>query len=239
MTQGTYRNHQHYIAEGWSSEPKESFKALAALAAAVRLPSDARWLDIGCATGELIGYLSGVFQSFQFAGVDVTEDLLDVARKRLPGAEFAQASATSLPAAMRRQFDVVTAIGCMSIFDESEIGAFWDNLIGAAKPGGLVVVLSPLNEFGVDAIIRHRKRIDGMAGAWEAGWNVYSLDTIKSLLTERGCDVRFERFEIPFDLPRKPDPIRTWTMKTESRDRQLTDGLKLLVDHYFCVARAR
>ena len=235
MTQGAYRNHQHYIAEGWSSEPKESFKALAALVAAAELPSGARWLDIGCATGELIGCLSGVFADFQFTGVDVTEDLLGVARKLLPEAEFVKASATVLPATMRGQFDVVTAIGCMSIFDDNEIGAFWDNLIGAAKPGGLVIVLSPLNEFGIDAIIRHRKRIAGVAGAWEAGWNVYSLETIKSLLTDRGCDVRFERFEIPFDLPRKPDPIRTWTMKTESRDRQLTNGLKLLVDHYFCV----
>lgn len=38
--------------------------------------------------------------------------------------------------------------------------------------------------------------------------------------------------EFIFDLKPKEDPVRTWTMRTETNERQLTNGLKLLIDHY-------
>lgn len=233
MTEPAYRNHKHYISEGWSREPKETFKALISLLkreGVERLPSI---LDVGCATGELLGYLTSVWSEGRRVGVDVTEDLLQEGRRLLPRVEFMKASALALPQTLHAQFDLVTSIGCMSIFDEVEIERYWDNLLSATRPGGLFIVLSPLNEFGVDAIIHHRKRGETGPGAWEKGWNIFSQKTIDEILKGRGIQARFERFEIPFDLRPRADPIRTWTMRTEQRERQLTNGLKLLIDHYF------
>ncbi len=193
-----------------------------------------RVLDVGCATGEFMGYLRSRMHSASFIGVDVTEDLLIAGRSLLPEAEFINASAIALPKFLAG-FDVVCAMGCMSIFDETQIEVFWDNLIGASKPGGLVIVLAPLNEFGVDAMIRHRKRRDGVPGDWETGWNIFATETIRDLLLTRGLKLHLQRFHIPFDLPRKVDPIRTWTFSTTERERQLTNGLKLLIDHYFMI----
>jgi SAM-dependent methyltransferase len=237
MSQPAYRNHEHYIAEGWSREPKETFKALASILARRGRLTDVDVLDVGCATGELLGFLAGRMERCRFTGVDVSEDLLVAGRKLAPFAEFRLASALALPADFTGKFDVVCAMGCMSIFDEREVEAFWDNLLRAAKPGGLVIVLSPLNEHGVDAVIRHRKRMDGRLRDWETGWNVFSTATVQELLAARNAKLELERFDLPFDLAPKPDPVRTWTIATDGRPRQLTNGLKLLIDHYFMIVQ--
>jgi SAM-dependent methyltransferase len=237
MTDAAYRNHAHYISEGWNREPKELFKSLRAIAEREQLPAEPAILDVGCATGELLGYLSSIFPGGRYVGVDVTDDLLSEGRRLMPAAEFFKASALQLPAEFSGRFDLVASVGCMSIFNENEIDTYWENLLAAAKPGGLVVVMTLLNEYGVDAIIRHRKRAAGELGQWETGWNVFSIQTVQELLAARGQSARFERFDISMDLPQKPDPIRTWTMKTGTRDRQLTNGLKLLVDQYYSIVR--
>jgi SAM-dependent methyltransferase len=237
VSAASYRNRGHYLAEGWSREPKESFKALAAIAEREGAFDAREALDVGCATGELIGYLATLVPGCRFTGVDVGKDLLAEAGRLLPRAEFVAASVLDLPPALAGRFDLVTAIGCMSIFDETEIGRFWDSLLAATRPGGLVIVLAPMNEFGVDTMIRHRKRIAEEPGAWETGWNVFAHETIAELLAARGCRPSFERFQIPIDLPRRPDPVRTWTMPRPDGGRQLTNGLKLLVDHWFTIVR--
>jgi len=238
VTDASYRNFGHYIGEGWSAEPKQSFVALASHLAGEHGPAPAgELLDIGCATGELMGYLGAQFPALRCTGVDVFDELLDQGRKNLPSATFVKASALALPSEWRAKFDIVTAIGVASVFDETEIEGFWRNLFGAARPGGTIAVLSPLNEFGVDTMIRHRKRRAGAPLGWETGWNVFAIDTITEIVRSLGATLRIERFRFDGELLPRADPVRTWTIATGQDPKQLTNGLKLLVDHYFMIAR--
>lgn len=234
-----YRNFGHYIAEGWQAEPKESFKAIAAHIAARQPAGGGRLLDVGCATGELLGFLAANFPELELTGADVFDELLTTGRRLLPAAQFVKASALELPGELRERFDIVTAVGVMSIFDEAQLLRFWQGLLDATRPGGLIIVLSPLNEYGVDTLIRHRKRRDGQRLDWETGWNVFSLETIRETLAGFGQQVDFERFVFKPVLRPREDPVRTWTLPTESNPHQLTNGLKLLVDHYFMLVRKR
>jgi trans-aconitate methyltransferase len=240
MAGAEYRNFGHYLGEGWSSEPKQTFVALADHLIAERggAPSG-ELLDIGCATGELIGYLLTRFPGLACTGVDVFDELLVQARKNVPPATFMKASALELPMTLSHRFDIVTAVGVASVFDDAGIQVFWKNLLAAARPGGTVAVLSPLNEYGVDTVVRHRKRREGHPLAWETGWNVYAIETIREIVAGLGASLRIERFRFRGRLDPKPDPVRTWTMSTEKDPEQLTNGLKLLVDHYFMIARAK
>jgi SAM-dependent methyltransferase len=237
-TVAQYANHRHYLREGWAREPKASFRRLAEMLATDPVDGFRRLLDVGCATGELIGYLASQFPEVRFTGVDLFPELVEAAAEQLPGATFRQGSVLDLPEELAGALDVVTAMGCMSIFDENDLEKFWDNLLRVVRPGGRVVVLAPLNEFGCDIVVRHRKRIgEEPAGAWESGWNTYSFETITELLARRGKTCTFERFAPDLELMRRPDPVRTWTLHT-AEGRHFTNGLKLIVDHYFISVRA-
>jgi SAM-dependent methyltransferase len=232
-TAAKYANHRHYLREGWAREPKASFRRLAELLVTEPVAEFHRLLDVGCATGELVGYLKSQFPAARFTGVDLFPELVDAAAEQLPDETFRQGSVLDLSAEFDGAFDVVTAMGCMSIFDENDLERFWDNLLRVVRPGGRVVVLAPLNEFGCDVVVRHRKRIEGgPVGAWESGWNTYSFDTITELLARRGKTCTFERFAPELELARRADPVRTWTLHT-AEGRHFTNGLKLIVDHYF------
>lgn len=238
MTDAKYRNFGHYLRDGWSAEPKQTFVALGDHLVHERGGAvEGRLLDVGCATGELIGYLRARFPALQCTGVDLFDELLAQARANLPAVTFVKASALALPPEFKDRFDVITVMGVASVFDDTEIEAFWRGMFAAAKPGGTIAVLSPLNEYGVDTVVRHRKRCDGAPLPWETGWNVYAIDTIAEIVGALGGDLRIERFRFTGTLERRPDPVRTWTLPTAENPQQLTNGLKLLVDHYFMLAR--
>jgi SAM-dependent methyltransferase len=239
MAKPTYKNHGWYIATGWSKEPRERFKAVVPLIESHMALSDLNVLDVGCATGELLGYLGKAIKSARLTGVDVSEDLLEAGRALLPEADFRLASALALPKEFAGRFDVVTSIGCMSIFDVSEIASYWSNLLGACRPGGLAIVLAPLNEYGVDVMIQHRKRMPSKAPVWETGWNVFSMETIHEVLRELGQEMETLPFRISFPIARDQDPVKTWTTRFEDNEFQLTNGLKLLINHYFMLVRKR
>ncbi len=227
-----YQNFEHYITEGWSKNPKEIFKFLDFFIAQEKRNAPVSLLDVGCATGELIYFLSDHYPQFRYTGIDVFDDLIEHCKKLQPDKEFLNASILELPDSLYHQFDIITVVGVMSIFDESELQIFFSNLFKACRPGATIYILSPFNEFGVDCEITHRKRKKGVKGEWEKGWNVFSKETIGELIQNQCNQWSFHPFRIHFDLKPKEDPVRTWTMRTETNERQLTNGLKLLIDHY-------
>jgi ubiquinone/menaquinone biosynthesis C-methylase UbiE len=94
-------------------------------------------LDVACGTGRHLGYLK---ERFHCVGVDVNQEMLDVARQRLPGINLRQADMTQLD--LGGQFDVITclgsAIGYARTYNnlQETLGRFFRHL----KPGGVAVV---------------------------------------------------------------------------------------------------
>ncbi len=230
-TSTQYKNYHHYLTDGWSKEPKEMFKFLAEQMKTLPLISGQKVLDIGCATGELIHFLSQQFRQLSYSGVDVFDELIDTCKHLQPHVQFLNASALNLPEEFNNQFDIVTVVSVISIFNTSELQQFWDNLFRVTKKNSVIYVLSPFNEFGVDCEIRHRKRIDDVKGDWERGWNIFCMETIAEFLENRCERWDFYPFKFNLDLKQRKDPVRTWTMKTEFNERQLRNGMKLMVDH--------
>lgn len=232
-----YRNFEHYLSGDAKVEPKETFKEVARYIKQFNCEDDASVLDIGCAAGELLSYLESIFPNFNLVGVDVFDQLLEAANNHAPGATYMNASALDLPDALNGKFDIVTAVGVMSIFDETQLEKFWANLLDATRVGGIIIILSPLNEYGVDSVTRHRKRRNGQLLDWESGWNIFSTQTVSETLMRVGQSVEFERFVFKSTLYPREDPVRTWTLPTKDQPYQLTNGLKLLVDHYFMLVK--
>ena len=111
-----------------------SWRAELALAA---VPAPDRVLDVGCATGALLGLLAARLPDAELAGIDPAPRMLAAARKRLDGVRLEQAAAERLPFA-DGSFDLV--VSAMS-FDH-----WTDQALGLAEcarvldPGGGLVL---------------------------------------------------------------------------------------------------
>lgn len=233
-----YRGSDTYTKQDHHGFVKENFKRLAEILKKKvvdgELAPNARILDVGCATGALIAYLASIFPEFRFHGLDISEELVAIAREKVPNASFGVDSVFSLPGDQAGAYDVILFIGVLGIFDEGEAKDALYRLMQCARPDGYVYVFHQFNEIDIDVMVKHR-RTDPAANwqGWGAGWNIYSFRTIASWLNGRANSHRFVDFEMPFKLEPNENPIRTWTIDMADGRRRLTNGLKLLVDLKF------
>ena len=104
--EAAYQNFATYLNQDHHKNVKESFKALAKHLHPHLVDRPATLLDVGCATGALVGFLSECFPRLACSGVDISEDLLDIARKKVQGHHFYLGDVTHLDASWSEQFDV-------------------------------------------------------------------------------------------------------------------------------------
>ncbi len=94
-------------------------------------------LDVACGTGAHLPFLK---DKFKITGVDLSEEQLVAARKRLPGLEFLNGDMRSFD--LHRQFDAVTclfsSIGYVHPLPEMEKAV--GNMAHHLKPGGVLII---------------------------------------------------------------------------------------------------
>lgn len=95
------------------------------------------WLDVACGTGRHLEHLR---RSREVVGLDLSPQMLAIARRRLPGVRLYRRDMRSFDLA--RKFDVVTclysAIG--HVGSERELAAVYESLARHLKPGGVAIV---------------------------------------------------------------------------------------------------
>jgi len=227
--QPIYKNFNTYLSEDQHTHVKETFKELN-LQISISDDFDANVLDAGCATGALIGYLKLLHPNWKYTGIDISDDLINIAKQKLVDVELFQGSVLEYPEEFYGQFDLIVCSGVLGVFDEEDAMKFFSELLKCAKPNGEIIVLSQFNKFDADIQITHRKyNSQGKDNGWEKGFNNYSMKTIQKWLRGKVRNIEFADFHMPIDIDKKDDVVRTWTVEIDN-ERRLTNGLKLIVD---------
>jgi len=100
--------------------------------------SGQRWLDLGCGTGAMVRALLDREAQLDLVGLDLTPEMLDIAGRRLPQAQFYEGSALALPF-MAQEFDgVVSAFALRPLPD---LAAALAEARRVLRPGGRFVAL--------------------------------------------------------------------------------------------------
>ncbi len=97
-------------------------------------------LDLGCGTGRLTDLLLN--NGGEVSGIDVSEKMLEVARKKYPWVNFAQADAENLPF-KDDEFDVV--VSAFVIVHFKDLQKLFDEVCRVLKSGG-IFVLTNINQ---------------------------------------------------------------------------------------------
>jgi SAM-dependent methyltransferase len=116
------------------------------------LSSTRRWLDLACGTGF---YLSIFNEVADRCGLDISPEMLRIARERNPGVEFVQGNFLQPNAAWNGRWDVITCMWWAYCLVESihDIQTLVRNIFDWLMPTGVVLVpLCNPRRFGADKL---------------------------------------------------------------------------------------
>ena len=105
------------------------------IATATPIGRDARVLDVGCGSGELL--MLAAARGAEVSGIDAAEGMLAIARRRLPDADLRLGAMEEMPWEDGR-FDVVTAVNALQ-FAPDFVAALRD-AARVARPGGRLAI---------------------------------------------------------------------------------------------------
>lgn len=84
-----------------------------------KLPDDARILDVGCGPGNISAYLRQQKPQLQVLGIDAAENMIELARKNIPQAEFRVMDIREIEK-IKQSFDAVVCGFCLPYLSEKE-----------------------------------------------------------------------------------------------------------------------
>lgn len=188
-------------------------------------------VDVGCASGAFIYHAKRVLDIQSAVGVDISERLLDEARKCLPDVDFVLDSLPSLESLRGRQFDVTTCLGTIAILDD-EIEELMRSLLSLARKGESLYILDLVNEYPVESLVRSRMVEEDGPSEWQPGSNVRSMRGYEYALAriDGTFEIEFVDFRIPMPIPQSTNPLRVWTIATEENENQVVLGNGQLFD---------
>ena len=210
-----------YLKTGRYKKPKEAFKLLyKILKKRLSKTKNYELLDVGCANGELLFFLNEKFSNIKFYGVDIRNDLIKLARKKLPSYIYLKKFDYKQKQSLNKKFDIILCSGVIGIFDNLDI--FFKNIKKNMKKNSILFLFGDFNEYDFD-IIRTYKDLNSKITNYQSGWNIWSIKTIKKYFKKK--KIVKHPFVIKFDVKQnKKDLIRTWTIKINNR-RYFTNAL--------------
>ncbi|MHA1749773.1 MAG: class I SAM-dependent DNA methyltransferase [Promethearchaeota archaeon] len=166
-------------------------------------------LDIACGTGRHLKYLK---KDFNCTGVDISDQMLDVARKNFTNIRFIQADMIELD--LKEEFDAIiclfSSIGYVKTYEN--LKKTINNFANHLKPGGVVII---------EPWLTKSNAIDGLASM-----TTYESDEIK---IARQCVSKIEedmtRFVMHYIIARKGEDV---TYFKDSHELGLFDTDKTL-----------
>ena len=229
----TIRKHDiFYLKENRYKKVKEIFKFVTRKIIKFKKNKKISIADFGCANGEFQYYLNNKLKNDKIYGYDTLSNLLRKAKKNVPQVKFVKGSILKKKTCKKNSFDVVTAIGVLSIFDSFEETI--NNLIYWTKPKGKILLHALINEHPVDVNIRYSHSKNWKYEKpkfWERGWNIYSKEKIKKFLKNKKIKkFKFNKFTLNSKLKKGDDVLRSWTATIDNK-KVLTNGLNLIQPH--------
>lgn len=109
-----------------------------------------RYLDFACGTGRVLKVGSQHFQDY--TGIDISEDMLSVARKRIPSATFLCGDVTTETVASAEQYDCVTLFRFLLNAERSLSIAVLMWIADHMPAGGILIGNNHMNTWSVRGI---------------------------------------------------------------------------------------
>jgi SAM-dependent methyltransferase len=176
------------FAEHWAGLPGP---ARHAIADALDLRADMRVLDVGCGSGDFCAL--ALARGAHASGIDAAEAMIEIARRRAPGADLRIGTMDALPWE-DGSFDAVTSFNCLQIAEDPVTTLREWARVGDALA---VCVWGPREECEVDAV---EAALRALAGAPQPAARL--CERLTAVAEDAGLQLlAHETVSVPFEVP--------------------------------------
>lgn len=114
------------------------------------IPKNARVLDVGCAWGIHLPLFLGIGSELQYEGMDISKNMISIAKKRWPNQKFYLADITKKKTLPKKKYDAIWAAGILMHVPANEWPELFLNLGSLLKPNGVMYFTIPLGKIRAD-----------------------------------------------------------------------------------------
>lgn len=184
-------NHYSRLAPAYDTRwDRYSRGSLGKLIEHLPLRGDERLLDIACGTGRLGALLRHEHPGLDITGIDLSPDMLEVARRRLPEdarTRWQQGTLESVELASD-SFDVVTCNNAFHLLPDQQDSL--TRMALAARPGGMVAIVDWCREYPQIGALQLAARLGNGQRR-----KILTRSELGTMLADAGLDVKLvERF---------------------------------------------
>jgi len=167
------RDHSH---DDWWVEGTEAFIQA--------LPAGARVLDVGCGSGVKSKYF--IERGFKVAGIDISDKLLEIAKREVPEGDFKEFSMVDLDG-MPETFDGVFAQASLLHIPKKEAGDVVKKMAERLVFGGVLYLA--VKESHADKPEEEMVKENDYGYDYERFFSYFTLDELEQYLTNAGLSV--------------------------------------------------
>jgi ubiquinone/menaquinone biosynthesis C-methylase UbiE len=193
-----------------------------------------RILDIGCANGIFLRNLNVSFKNFSSLGVDTSSDMISLAKKnKISNIEFVKKDFMNLK--YKSYFDIITASGVLAFYDDYTKPI--NKMLSFLKKNSYLYIFGTFNTENIDTLVKFRNNYT--KSNWEKGLNSFSIKTISNFLKNKNLLFEFKRFNLPFKLKKKKNPIISYTLNKTKKSQVILNGANVRMELFYLVIKKK
>ena len=168
--------HRDHIPDTWWEEGTRMFDEL--------LPIGAHILDVGCGSGVKAKYF--IEHGMKVTGIDISDKLLEIAKREAPNAEFKELSMFDLDM-MPETFDGVFAQASLLHIPKKDAGEVVKKMTGRLTRNGLLYIA--VKEKREDKPEEEVAKENDYGYEYERFFSYFTMDELEQYLTEAGLKI--------------------------------------------------
>ena len=193
-------------------------------------------LDLGCASGDLVIFLSKKFSNSKITGIDTDVKNINFGKKKIKSRKLEKRinllnyNFTKFPT--NKKFDLIIASGFLCFFDDFKKPL--NKMIKLLKnKNSKIIIFGDFNSSGIDKIVKFRNVNNKKINYWLEGLTSFSIKTLQDYLTKKKYKLYKTKFNLPKDIGSfNNNPIRSISRILKGYGRIIFNRVNLIFEFH-------